>query len=134
MSKEDATVLADALLIPLRNPRIKPRGRSIDESTSAAVDRGKRLFAEKYACQSCHTIGSAGGYVGPSLTNVGNWLTPEWMEAWLDNPQSLVSGTIEPRHPFSEDEKRDLSAYLFTLKQNQIAEKAPQGGSVEGRR
>ncbi len=29
---------------------------------------GKQLYEVKYQCQSCHTIGSTGGYVGPNLT------------------------------------------------------------------
>ena len=44
---------------------------------------GKQLYEVKYQCQSCHTIGSGGGYVGPNLNNAGNWLTPAWIEAWL---------------------------------------------------
>ena len=70
----------------------------------------------KYQCQSCHTIGSAGGYVGPNLNNAGNWLTPAWIEAWLRNPQALQSDTIEPRRDLTEEEIRALTAYLMTLR------------------
>ena len=78
---------------------------------------GKQLYEVKYQCQSCHTIGSTGGYVGPNLNNAGNWLTPAWIEAWLRNPQALVPGTIEPRRAFSDDEVKALTAYLVTLRQ-----------------
>jgi cytochrome c1 len=81
------------------------------------AERGKHLYEEKFQCQSCHTIGSSGGYVGPSLNNAGNWLTPAWMEAWLRNPQALLPGTIEPRQKFTEQEIQDITAYLLTLKQ-----------------
>jgi cbb3-type cytochrome oxidase cytochrome c subunit len=77
---------------------------------------GKQLYEGKYACQSCHTIGATGGYVGPNLNNVGNWLTPAWIEAWLRNPQALVANTIEPRRAFTEDEIQALTAYLLTLR------------------
>ncbi len=50
------------------------------------------LYEVKYQCQSCHTIGATGGYVGPNLNNAGNWLTPAWIEAWLRNPQALQAG------------------------------------------
>ena len=53
---------------------------------------GKQLYEVKYQCQSCHTIGSAGGYVGPNLTNAGNWINAAWTEEWLKNPQSLTAG------------------------------------------
>jgi len=81
------------------------------------AEHGKQLFEVKFKCQSCHTIGSSGGYVGPSLNNAGNWLTPAWIEAWLDNPQAMVPGTIEPRQSFTVDERKELTAYLMTLRQ-----------------
>jgi hypothetical protein len=54
--------------------------------------------------------------VGPNLNNAGNWLTPAWIEAWLRNPQALQPGTIEPRRDFTEEEIRELTAYLITLR------------------
>ena len=131
ISEQDATAIADYLSADLRSPNVDPNGVSDSEFTPEMAERGKQLFDQKYMCQSCHTIGSSGGYVGPSLNNAGNWLTPAWIEAWLDNPQVLVSGTIEPRRSFSSDEKRDLTAYLLTLKQTP-AEKSPQGAMQDG--
>jgi mono/diheme cytochrome c family protein len=124
MSEQDATTLADYLSANLRKPDVNPA--AVDEAafTPQMADHGKQLFEGKYQCQSCHTIGSSGGYVGPSLNNIGNWMTPAWMEAWLHNPQALVPGTIEPRHTFSEDQVRDITAYLLTLKQAPAVETA----------
>jgi mono/diheme cytochrome c family protein len=85
---------------------------------------GKQLYEVKYQCQSCHTIGSTGGYVGPSLNNAGGWLTAAWIEAWLRNPQALMPDTIEPRRNFTEDEVRALTAYLMTLRQSIKPQKA----------
>ncbi|HEX8872602.1 MAG TPA: cytochrome c, partial [Candidatus Acidoferrum sp.] len=82
----------------------------------AMISMGKQLYEVKYQCQSCHTIGGTGGYVGPNLNNAGNWLTPAWIEAWLRNPQALQADTIEPRRNFTEDEIRALAAYLMTLR------------------
>ncbi len=124
MSDKDATTIADYLSAALRNPHVDPTGIDEKEFTPQMAAHGKQLYEGKYECQSCHTIGSSGGYVGPSLNNVGNWLTPAWMEAWLRDPQALVPGTIEPRHSFNEDEIKDLTAYLLTLKQ------APASGSA----
>lgn len=124
MSDKDATVIADYLSANLRDPHVNPTAIDEKELTPQMAESGKKLYQEKYQCQSCHTIGSSGGYVGPSLNNVGNWLTPAWIEAWLHDPQALVPGTIEPRHSMKEDEIRDLTAYLMTLKQ------APGSGSA----
>jgi cytochrome c2 len=91
---------------------------------------GKQLYEVKYQCEDCHTIGSTGGYVGPNLNNVGNWLTPAWIEAWLRNPQALVPGAIEPHRQFTEDEIQALTAYLLTLRQSGKLQAAtsPGGG------
>jgi len=56
------------------------------------------------------------------------------MNAWFENPQSLVPGAIEPRHAFSGGEKSDLTAYLLTLKQNPTSEKAAHSSEREGQR
>jgi mono/diheme cytochrome c family protein len=118
MSKGDATTIADYLSSKLQSPNVHPEATNEKKFTAEMAEQGKRLFEEKYKCQSCHTIGSSGGYVGPSLNNAGNWLTPAWIEAWLEDPQALVPGAIEPRQSFNADEKTDLTAYLMTLKQN----------------
>ncbi len=124
MSDKDAATIADYLSTALRNPQVDPA--TIDEKafTPQMAASGEQLYEKKYQCQSCHTIGSSGGYVGPSLNNTGNWLTPAWIEAWLHDPQALVPGTIEPRHSFNKEEIEDLTAYLLTLKQ------APASGSA----
>jgi mono/diheme cytochrome c family protein len=119
MSDKDANTIADYLSSMLQSPKVRPDAMNQRTLTSEMAEHGRRLFEEKYKCQSCHTIGSSGGYVGPSLNNAGNWLTPAWIEAWLDDPQALVPGTIEPRQSFTGDERRDLTAYLMTLKQSQ---------------
>ena len=125
MSDEDATTIANYLSATLQSPSVNPAALDKEEFTPQMAERGKRLYENKYACQSCHTIGSSGGYVGPSLNNAGNWLTPAWIEAWLRDPQKLVRGTIEPRQSLSDDEIQDITAYLLTLKQTAGAESAP---------
>lgn len=82
-----------------------------------AAARGKRLFYEKYACQSCHIADykKDKGYVGPALAGVGDRLTPGWMYRWLKNPNALLPGTPMPNFSLADDEARDLTAFLTTL-------------------
>jgi mono/diheme cytochrome c family protein len=127
MSKKDATTIADYIVAELRSPSIHSTPTADNEFTTQMAEHGKQLFEENYKCQSCHTIGSSGGYVGPSLNNAGNWLTPDWVEAWLEDPQALVPGEIEPRQPIRADERRDLTAYLMTLKQVPAKENSSTG-------
>ncbi len=132
MSEQDATTLANYLSAALRNPHVDPEGVDEKQFTPQMAAHGKQLYEMKYQCQSCHTIGSSGGYVGPSLNNVGNWLNPSWIEAWLRNPQMLIPGTIEPRQSFSEDEIKDITAYLLTLKQTPAAKNGATATVVGG--
>ena len=90
-----------------------------------AAARGKQLFYSKYACQSCHIVDYKNdkGYVGPALAAVGNRLTPVWMYKWLKDPNALRPGTIMPNMDLKDDEARDLTAFLMTLKAKQ------QGGA-----
>ena len=117
MTEKEATTIADYLSTRLQHPKVHPGVLDEREFTPEMAEHGKQLFEVKFKCQSCHTIGSSGGYVGPSLNNAGNWLTPAWIEAWLDNPQAMVPGTIEPRQSFTVDERKELTAYLMTLRQ-----------------
>jgi mono/diheme cytochrome c family protein len=116
LPERDAAIAAEYLSLAVQKPDVNPESVDARQFTPAMVALGKQLYEVKYQCQSCHTIGSAGGYVGPNLNNAGNWLTPAWIEAWLRNPQALQPDTIEPRRDFTEDEIRALTAYLMTLR------------------
>jgi mono/diheme cytochrome c family protein len=116
MSDKDAATLADYMAMVLQHPSANPSSVDTKQFTPAMATLGKQLYEVKYQCQSCHTIGGSGGYVGPNLNNAGGWLTPAWVESWLKNPQALIPDTIEPRRNFTENEVQALTAYLMTLK------------------
>jgi mono/diheme cytochrome c family protein len=117
MTDKEAATLADYIGMVLQNPAVNPATLDAKQLTPQMASLGKQLYEVKYQCQACHTIGSSGGYVGPNLSNMGNWMTPAWIEGWLKNPQALVPGAIEPRRSFTDDEIKDLTAYLLTLRQ-----------------
>ena len=118
MTAQEAAILADYLSLAMQSSAVDSQGEDAKQFTPPLAALGKQLYEVKYQCQSCHTIGSAGGYVGPNLNNAGNWLKPEWIEAWLRNPQALVPDTIEPRRNFTDEEIKALTAYLITLRQS----------------
>jgi len=126
MTDREASVIADYFAAAMQSPDV-PQAADAQPYTPELAKLGKELYEVKFQCQSCHTIGSTGGYVGPSLNNAGNWLRPEWIEAWLRNPQSLDHVTIDPRLSLTDNEVKALTAYLLTLKQS--AAKASQGGT-----
>jgi len=116
MPDKDASIVAEYLSMAVQKPEVDPESVDARQFTPTMASLGKQLYEVKYQCQSCHTIGGTGGYVGPNLNNAGNWLTPAWIEAWLRNPQALQPDSIEPRRNFTEEELRALAAYLMTLK------------------
>jgi nitric oxide reductase subunit C len=130
MSDKDAAITAEYLSIAVQKPGVDPESVDSRQFSPAMISMGKQLYEVKYQCQSCHTIGGTGGYVGPNLNNAGNWLTPAWIEAWLRNPQALQPDTIEPRRNLTQDEIRALTAYLMTLRtgiQAQTTKSAARG-------
>jgi len=126
MTDEEVSTLAEYLSMVRQTPAVDQVGSNSKTYTVEMVNLGKQLYEVKYQCQSCHTIGSGGGYVGPNLTNAGNWINPAWAEEWLKNPQALVQNTIEPHREFTDEERTALTAYLMTLKQSAAA---PVGGA-----
>ncbi len=128
---QEAGAIANYVEMVLQDPAVNKAAVQAKDFTPAMANLGKQLYFVKFECQSCHTIGAKGGYVGPSLTNVGNWMTPAWIEAWLKDPQALVPGTIEPRRKFSESELKALTAYLLTLKQANSAVSDPASGGTK---
>jgi len=101
MTDHEAEVLANYIGPVLQSPAADPSQPDAKPFTAENVALGKQLYEVKYQCQSCHTIGSTGGYVGPNLNNAGELANAGWIEAWLRNPQALVPGTIEPQRTFT---------------------------------
>lgn len=96
------------------------------KSNIGDIDKGEELIGV-YGCGSCHEIpGVAGarGLVGPPLTRMGRRIfiagvlrnTPENMVAWLRDPQKIVPGNAMPTMGLSEEQARDVAAYLENLR------------------
>lgn len=83
---------------------------------ATAIEEGRTLYWDKYGCQSCHQIGSRGGYVGPPLDGAGDRLQPGWIVRWLDDPGRYRPGTVEPRSGMSVSEAKSMAAYLMTIR------------------
>jgi len=87
-----------------------------DEATEAeAAERGRDLYAQ-YACSGCHSIGGIGGRLGPALDDVGSRLRPAYVYAFLRSPREIIPGTPMKDFDLWEDEARELTAFLGTLR------------------
>lgn len=86
---------------------------------------GKQLIQD-FGCVSCHSIpgiNNATAHVGPPLdawsdrAYIAGLLTnePNNLIDWIVNPQRFEPGTAMPTLGVTEEEARDMAAYLFTL-------------------
>ena len=93
--------------------------------TGGDPGRGK-VAIRQYGCEACHTIpGVAGatGIVGPPLDRIGSRVylagrlenTPENLMRWIRDPQGIAPGTAMPDLRVTEEDGRDIAAYLYTL-------------------
>jgi len=94
--------------------------------TGGFEKRGKQLIDDR-KCGSCHTIpgiDGAHGVFGPPLTSFGARTyiagefpnAPNYLVPWIMAPQSMKPKTSMPNLGLSEQQARDVAAYLYTLR------------------
>ncbi|HET7694811.1 MAG TPA: cytochrome c oxidase assembly protein [Vicinamibacterales bacterium] len=94
--------------------------------TGGSVHQGKTAIG-KYGCAGCHTIPGidrARATVGPPLTAIaqrhylGGHLvnTPDNMIKWIQYPQRADPGNAMPNLGVTDQDARDIAAYLYTLR------------------
>ncbi len=95
-------------------------------ATGGTAERGQNVIADKN-CGSCHTIpgiSGARGVVGPPLmffgrrTYIAGQLPnkPENLIRWIRSPQSVEPDTAMPNLGLTEQQARDVAAYLYQLR------------------
>ena len=99
---------------------------SADPAIAGDSVQGAKLISH-FGCGSCHMIpgiSGAQGLVGPPLEHIGERTiiagvlpnTPENMRAWLENPQAVFPGNAMPNMELTDNEAKDVAAYLYTLR------------------
>jgi cytochrome c2 len=88
--------------------------------------RAGRTEIRKYGCNACHSISGvpgARGLIGPPLTGVRDRYyiagelvnTPKNMMLWIQHPHQVEPHTLMPEMGVTEQDSRDIVAYLYTL-------------------
>ena len=80
------------------------------------VERGKRLYENKYGCNACHNVGGEGGKIGPALDRAGFRLNATWVYRWLKNPQAMDARTRMPALGLSDADAKAVTMYVETLR------------------
>lgn len=104
-------------------------GRTLEKppipSTGGNALVGSQIMVQR-KCGACHTIPgirNANGVFGPPLTSfdrrsfiAGNFPnTPDNLVQWIMSPRSMKPKTAMPDLGLSEQQARDVGAYLYTL-------------------
>jgi len=92
------------------------------------LNLGRKLLA-RYGCVQCHTVKLPDGTTmrasddPPSLSHIADKTSREWVYAWLKDPQAYASTATMPNFKLSDDDARDMSAFL-------IANSSPVAGDT----
>jgi cytochrome c len=84
------------------------------------------VLVRRYGCNACHVIpglSGARGQVGPPLQGIAARVylagrlrnTPQNLMLWIRDPQGVSKGTAMPNMGVTEQDGRDLAAFLYTL-------------------
>ncbi len=99
---------------------------SVDWS-KANTDNGRALFGE-LRCVSCHAVNGRGGTMGPELTRIGDKVRRTWLFSFLEDPHRAQPDTPMLHYRLSQDQLRDLTAFL--LDQYRSVESGPEPAPV----
>jgi cytochrome c1 len=119
-------VIAGVLTVALAACRTGPSPEPPPEVPGGSPAQGAELISQ-FGCGSCHTIpgiSDADGLVGPPLIHWGGRQiiagqvpnNADNLIRWIMNPQSIEPGTAMPNLNVTEEQARDIAAYLFTLR------------------
>lgn len=105
----------------------KDTERTTAEMTGGGdMHRGKELVRQ-VGCGSCHQISGIRGAdanIGPSLDRIAGRMfiagvldnSPDHMIQWLKDPPGVDQKTAMPNLGLSDQDARDIAAYLYTIK------------------
>jgi len=89
--------------------------------------RAGATLITRYACGSCHAISGieeADGMVGPSLKHFASQKmlagvlpnTPQNVARFIRTPRAFVRDSVMPDQDLTDEQARDVAAYLLTFK------------------
>jgi mono/diheme cytochrome c family protein len=85
------------------------------------ISQGELRFRQMF-CSTCHSLAVTragetkliGGDIGPELTKVGSKVNPDWLIAWLRDPQGYLPHTRMPRYGWSDEDLYKVTQYIST--------------------
>ena len=99
---------------------------SLHPKAAGDAERGRALL-QQYGCGACHSIPgirNASGTIGPPLDRLGRRVyvagvlvnSPAELARWIREPDVVKPGTAMPNAHVTEQDARDIVAYLYGLR------------------
>ncbi len=124
-------LLLAALCVPASLAIQRHEMQSQARTLAAAATSGNPEIGEatgrRLGCGACHQVGAAAGTsgkVGPALKDLSARAEiagktanePQSLIAWIQHPQAISPGVGMPDIRMSDQDARDIAAYLYTLR------------------
>jgi len=119
-------VMLGAAMTGVLSDYIRAQREPTTQVPGGDMNRAKQEI-QLYGCGSCHEIpgvSGAHGAVGPPLSGMGKRAyvagklpnEPDNLIYWIQHPQSVWPGNVMPDVGVTDQDARDIAAYLYTLK------------------
>lgn len=82
----------------------------------ASAASASRPLVFNQICVACHSLGGAGGTVGPALDGVASRRDADYLKRWLENPPGVKPDSKMPKLPLTEAQIDELVGFLTTQK------------------
>ena len=124
------SVLLSVVLLWMSSGCDRPSRTQVERAatlTNGGDARLGQIEIRKYGCNTCHEISGvpgARGLIGPRLDGIGQRYyiagelpnTPDNLMRWIEHPRQVEPHTAMPEMGVSEQDGRDIAAYLYTLR------------------
>jgi mono/diheme cytochrome c family protein len=74
--------------------------------------KAESLLRNRLPCLGCHELGGEGGSVGPSLSELKQTRSREYVYSMIQDPQRTAPHTIMPRVPMPQETLELITSYL----------------------
>jgi len=93
--------------------------------SSFETARTGRLLRNRLSCLGCHRLGSEGGTIGPALDGLSARADLAYVVRMIQDPSTVLPGTLMPKQPMPDREVRRLATYLLAAVSAPSAPSAP---------
>jgi cytochrome c2 len=123
-------LLLSSVLLSMSSACDRPSRAEVKQAATLTGGGDARLGKSeirKYGCNTCHEISGvpgARGLVGPRLDGISQRYyiagelpnTPDNLMLWIEHPRLVEPHTVMPEMGVTQQDSRDIAAYLYTLR------------------